>query len=385
MENKSTNQQQQLNFNMGCMYMWPATPNEFGQYLIVAVTSLTILIAAPGNILTAIVVMRNISLRNEPAYILICSVCCADAIVAIVTQPLFVTTILLGSRFSCTIDHVFFAFAWLSSVSSTLGIVTITFDRYAYIVHPLHYQSIMTKQRAKYMIIVVWTTAVLFSVLPLLYHNRLILQTSVLGITSLIAVFMIVTYSKVYRQVVNSVDHPPVLAAAHHQKVNLQKMKNALKQKSQNQATKTVLFVVLAFFGCWSPWVIISFLMALGEFVPRLKAMNLVVMHWVFLGLGYSNSALNIFIYSRKNTVLQKAVSRFLVKKNLPLLSCILVGKQIEEKAPSIAYVEERRLRAATILNKSANDDNNNNNNSCPYECSSDKRRSKTFISGLSF
>ena len=357
-----TKQRHQFDQNMGCRYMWPATPNEFGQYYIVAVTSFTILIAAPGNILTAIVVMRNITLRNEPAYILICSVCCADAIVAIVTQPLFMTTVLLGSRFSCTIDHVFFVFAWLSSVSSTLGIVTITFDRYAYIVHPLHYQSIMTKRRAKYMIIVVWTTAVLFSTLPLFYHNRLILQTSVLGITSLIAVFMIVTYSKVYRQVVNSADHPPVLASQHQQKVDIQKMKNALKQKSQNQATKTVLFVVLAFFGCWSPWVIISFLMALGNFVPYLHKMNFIALHWIFLGLGYSNSALNIFIYSRKNTVLQKAVSRFLIKKNLPLLSCILVGKQIAEKSPSIAFVEGKRMRATTILNQSAVENNNDIN-----------------------
>ena len=363
---------------MPCHYMWPATPSEFGQYYIVAITSFAMLIAAPGNILTAIVVMRSISLRNEPAYILICSVCCADTIVAIVTQPLLMTTVLLGSRFSCAMDHVFFIFAWLSSVSSTLGIITITFDRYAYIVHPLHYQSIMTKRRAKYMILVVWTTAVLFSVLPLFYHNEIILHTSVLGIMLLISLFMMVTYSKVYRQVVSSADHPPVLPA--HQ-TNSQR-KNAFKQKSQHQATKTVLFVVLAFIGCWSPWVVVSFIMALSEFIPSLKQINfLITLHWIFLGLGYSNSALNIFIYSKKNTVLQKAVSRFLVKKNIPLLSWILVGKQITEKSPPIAYVEGTRLRATTTLDQTMNI----NNNAPIYERSNGKRRSQTFISGLSF
>lgn len=359
---------------MHCTHVWPITPDEFGQYYIVAITTITIAIAAPGNLLTAIVVIQNISLRNEPAYILICSVCFADAIVAIVTQPLFMTTVLLGSRCSCLLDNVFFTFAWLSSVSSTLGIVAITFDRYAYIVHPMRYQTMMTKARAKCMICVVWIVAILFSILPLFYHNKMILHTSVLGIMLLISFFMAGTYSKVYRQVINTAKHPKlaVTGSCARQRKNLSKL------KTQNQATKTVLFVVLAFVGCWFPWVIVSFLMALGDFIPYLKQLNLFAIHWIFLGLGYTNSALNIFIYSRKNTVLQKAVSRYLLKRKFPLLSCILAGKQIEQRSPPhVAYVEEARLRAATVISQS--------NKTPMMDVPVTKSRSHTFISGLSF
>ncbi|XP_066929038.1 melanocyte-stimulating hormone receptor-like [Clytia hemisphaerica] len=359
---------------MQCTYLWPNSPDQFGQYYIVAVTSLTILIAAPGNLLTALVVIRNISLRNEPAYLLICSVCFADAIVAMVTQPLFVATVMLGSRYSCTIDNLFFAFAWLSSVSSTLGIVTITVDRYAYIVHPLHYQTIMTKARARYMICIVWTTAILFAALPILYHNRMILQTSVVGIMFIISVFMAVTYSKVYRQVVNSADIPPPTLN--------QQTKNVLKQKSQHQATKTVLLVCLAFFGCWYPWVIVSFLIALSDYVPSLAEYEcqsvMITLHWIFLGLGYCNSSLNVFIYGRKNTVLQKAVTKFLVSKELPIISALLVGKKVDEKEPEIYKIEGTRMRAATTLSQM--------NTPLPVVCEKEGRtRSQTFISVLSF
>ena len=59
----------------------------------------------------------------------------------------------------------------------------------------------------------------------------MILQTSVFGIMFVITIFMAVTYSKVYRQVVNTADIPPPSLSRQN--------KNVLKQKSQHQATKT--------------------------------------------------------------------------------------------------------------------------------------------------
>jgi len=357
---------------MQCHFIWPPSPQWFGQYYIIAVTAVTVLIAAPGNLITALVVIRNIALRNESAYLLICSVCFADAIVATVTQPLFAATIILGSRHSCVLDHVYFGFAWLSSVSSTLGIVTITLDRYVYIVHPLLYHTLMTKRRARYMICMVWSIGILFGVLPLVYHNSLILQASVLFIMISIAVFMVYTYGKVYRQVSQAVDNLPPACVT---KTNVV----THKQKSQSQATKTVLLVVIAFFGCWFPWVIVSFMVALSDFVPALKVDGLysllMKLHWIFLGLGYCNSALNVFIYGRKNTVLQKAVSKYLVDKQIPLISRCFCGKQVEQKKASIRYSEGSRMRAATTLTLGTT----------PMPSPLLKPRSQTFISVLSF
>ena len=140
-----------------------------------------------------------------------------------------------------------------------------------------------------------------------------------------------------------------------------------------------MLFVVLAFFGCWYPWVIVSFMIALTDFVPVLRAegLNSVLMklHWIFLGLGYCNSTLNVFIYGRKNSVLQKAVSKYLADKKIPFISQCFCGKQVEQKV--IRYNEGNRLRAATI--------NSVQTTASPMPSPLPKARSQTFMSVLSF
>ncbi|XP_057294122.1 adrenocorticotropic hormone receptor-like [Hydractinia symbiolongicarpus] len=290
---------------MSCVYIWPHVSGNFGQIALVILTCVAMTISIPGNILTGFIVIRNETLRNEPAYLLICSVCLADIIVSTITQPFFIATMLLGTRKSCNLDNTYFSFAWVSSVSSALGVITITFDRYLYIVHPLHYRTYMTQRRAIMMITVVWAIAIMFGTLPLLWHNSLVLHTITLVVLVVISVFMAYTYGRVYIKL-RTTKEPPTLNTASKKR----------KLKSQNQATRTVLLVVLAFFGCWYPWSIISFVIALHDAMPGLQsyAVNSYVLklHWISLTFGYFNSALNVFIYSRKNTVLRSAIAKYL-------------------------------------------------------------------------
>lgn len=292
---------------MTCSYLWPESTGDFGQMYCVAITAVTMLISIPGNALTGLIIVRSETLRSEPAYLLICSVCLADTLVSTVAQPLYITTLLIKTRRSCLIDHAFFTFAWISSVASTLGIINITVDRYVYIVHPLQYPTYITKTRARLMMVAVWSVAVLYGIIPNFYYKPMGLHSTTLIILILISIFMGYTYRKVYKKVTNASNPPLPGDYSKHQK---------LKAKSQNQATRTVLLVVLAFFGCWFPWTVTTFLISLFKHVKSLKSFTndsiIMKLHWIFLGIGYSNSALNVFIYSRKNTVLRLTIQKFL-------------------------------------------------------------------------
>lgn len=287
-------------------HLWPEATGEIGQYVCMVITGITMLISIPGNVLTALIIIKSETLHSEPAYLLICSVCLADTLVSTVAQPLYIVTLSYGTRSSCIIDHTYFAFAWISSVASTLGIITITFDRYLYIVHPLRYKILMNKARAKCMIILVWLIAVLYGIIPNFYHQPLVLHSTTLTILIATAFFMGYTYGKVYSKVTNAANPPLPTNSSKYQK---------MRMKSQNQATRTVLLVVVAFFGCWFPWVVVSFIISLFHHIDSLQGFSsdsiIMKLHWIFLGAGYSNSALNVFIYSRKNTVLRSTIQKF--------------------------------------------------------------------------
>ena len=295
-----------MNSSKSCRFLWPEVNGNYGQLPIIIFTGVSMFISIPGNIITGITILKNFKLRSEPAYLLICSVCVADTIVGTATQPFLIAITILGTRHSCFLDKAYFVIGWLSSCASTLGIMTITIDRYLYIVHPMTYTILMTQQRALMMIFIVWFSAFLFGTLPLIYYNSALLHITVLSVMILMSSFMMYTYSKVFFKL-KGLPMPNLSV-------------NGKKTKVRTQASRTILLVVLTFYGCWYPWVIVSLLVALSK-VNRLSSLDvtsssvIIKLHWIFLTLGYSNSALNVFVYSRKNTVLRKAVEKFLGMK----------------------------------------------------------------------
>ena len=290
---------------MPCSYMWPYNSNYWTQYILIVATGATMIISIPGNIFTGYVIASSQNLRNEPAYILICSVCVADTLLSSMAQPLYITMNLLGGRRNCLIDNIYFVCGWFSSVASTLGIIAITLDRYVYIIYPLHYRQQMTKKRAQCMTGTVWLIATLFATIPLVYHNSLLLSFVTLLTLIVVTVFMAFSYKKVYREI----------------RSNLQKSTKTVKSRREHQATSTVLFIVLAFSVCWYPWTIVSFMIALHNQVssvgPLQKNATIIKLHWIFLAIGYFNSALNVYIYGRKNTVLREAMRKKLRQNNI--------------------------------------------------------------------
>ena len=85
------------------------------RHILIAINIVSLLIAAPGNIITIVVIARVRRLRKQPTYILISSVCLADALVAAITQPMYIAILMLESSDEhCTVYRIFFVIAWLS-------------------------------------------------------------------------------------------------------------------------------------------------------------------------------------------------------------------------------------------------------------------------------
>lgn len=289
-------------------FFYPDYKNNAGQVINIILSIITMSISIPGNVITAYVILRTNSLRNEATYLLICSMCVADILVSSLAQPLLITTMVVGTRASSYVDNTFFIFSWGMAMSSVLGIITITFDRFIYITYPLRYHSIMTKGKAKIMVLIVWIISTMFASVPLFWHHELTLQSVTLAVLLATSGALLFTYSQISRKIHSAIVVTPATGTP---------PRPAQKHKSQKQATRTVLFIVLSFCICWYPWVIVSFIFAVHgtpeDSLPYYSSDSyMTVLYWLFLVFGHSNSAFNVFIYSQKDKVLRSKIYRFI-------------------------------------------------------------------------
>ena len=307
--------------SMECTFLWVDSDNSDTGPFYAIISVLAICISLPGNTLTALVIFTKPELRNEPTYLLICSVCFADVLVASVVQPLFICTMLLGTRRHCYLDNAYYVFAWVSAVASALGVLPITLERYIYILHPLRYNLYITKRRAQLAITLSWLIALSIGLLPLFWYDSVLNHSMSLFIVLLVSSSMFYSYARIYLQARRSIAPVQIIRAA--------TAKKSRKRRIQGQATRTVFFILISFFACWFPYVLVSFLIAVhnyrsnninnnggGGLRQNHYERDSLAMHfyWGTLLLGYCNSSVNVFIYGRKNSVLRRAVGNYLRK-----------------------------------------------------------------------
>ena len=288
--------------------MLTISTHESFKYVLVTINILSLLIAAPGNILTCTVIAKVPTLRKEASYILIASVSLADAMVALVTQPLYISALIVDKTEAyCPLYHSLFAVGWMSSFASILGINMVTIDRYLYIVYPLHYQTYMTRRRALVLASISWVSGILIGTVSLAWFSTVVLHSACLLHTTLSCLLLLVCYMCVYKKVRTS------------NRQQTKRTKSTRKECRQVQATRTVVTIVFVFFGCWAPWTLLSFLLSLKE--SEVGTENVTLSHHVlilqslFLTFGFTSSALNVFIYTLKNQMLKKELMKFVFGK----------------------------------------------------------------------
>ena len=273
--------------------------------IVIAINILSLIIAGPGNIITISVIAKTRKLREQPTYLFIGSVCLADSLVSCITQPLYITTLLLESNDRyCVLYQLFFVFGWLSAFGSVIGLNMVTLDRYMYITFPLRYPEKMNRRRAITLIILTWMIAVLFAVIPVVWLNSTILHSLLFAHNSVSCVLVFFTYQRIYKQV-RFISSKHTCMAAHED------------HAAQRQATKTVFIVVFFFVVCWGPWTVLSFMMSIKEQLVddigvSYHQKTFKIVQSMTLTMGFMGSAVNVFIYTFKNKELKKEWKKFI-------------------------------------------------------------------------
>ena len=120
-----------------------------------------------GNLLVVIAVIKFRKLRTS-LNMFVASLAVSDMLVGFPTIPVYVIYYSIGDvlknfKYLCLFRYLLVV---LSMSGSIISLTFMSFDRYVAIVHPLHYPTMMTKRRVRFLLLGMWTYGVVFSILP---------------------------------------------------------------------------------------------------------------------------------------------------------------------------------------------------------------------------
>lgn len=130
------------------------------------VLGLMILITIGGNMLVIVAVMTNATLRS-PTHSLIVNLAVADLLLGVTVLPLSAVRELSGVwLMGSSLCSIWTALDVLCCTASILSLCVISVDRYIGVSRPLAYSRILTKKRARWLIVGIWALALAISIGP---------------------------------------------------------------------------------------------------------------------------------------------------------------------------------------------------------------------------
>lgn len=148
-----------------------AAPDSWSTVALVAkgFVMVTIMMGALfGNVLVISSVLKFERLRVLTNFFIV-SLAFADLLVALLAMPFNASIELTGKWvFGRTMCDIFNANDVLFSTASILHLCCISMDRYIAIIHPLQYESKMTRTRVAVMLAVTWVSSTLISYIPIM-------------------------------------------------------------------------------------------------------------------------------------------------------------------------------------------------------------------------
>lgn len=303
----------------------------------VAVYILIILAALIGNTLVCLAFSINPMLRKSPTNFFIMSLAVSDILTVTLCVPFDVEQTLLNWQWNhgsmiCSLWTTIYLFVVPSSI---LSLLAVSVDRYKCLVDPLNrfrQTRFMTRKRACVVITALWVYSFVFALVPemgwKMFPSNIIQNSCSFNLTieySVLSSFlnfvlpvigMCILYTRIYytvKQMRQSNDSRVGISIISD---NRRKGKHRKRLNQNIKITKNILIVVCTFFLCWMPYTLYTIISNLCQ--PCYYSMPQ-ELPTIFLILGYSNSALNPYLYAFRNKQFKETFTKTL--RTLHLLS----------------------------------------------------------------
>jgi hypothetical protein len=279
-----------------------ATVEERNALIILTlVNSISGLFTIMGNALVIAAILKTPSL-NTPSFKLIISLCFSDLAVGLICHPLFILTIIsfqsLNIKLYCAIHKLSIIPSIMLIWVSILTITAISVDRFLAVRLQAKYKMIVTNNRARILVILIWVLAIVItSCSGLLFESMLFRTLLALFFFSCLIVLMVNYHSFPIR--------PP---AEIEPNGNEQPSIDVTKYK---RILKTMLLILSLVLICYIP----LFIVLIRIFLFGISyGMSTHILTYAALTISEMNSALNPIIYTMRMKDIRQACFRFFKK-----------------------------------------------------------------------
>lgn len=304
------------------------------------------LITIPGNLLVLIVVFKNPNGKmRTPFNWFILNLALADLLVGMIVEPLSIVVHVREGLVYEGIYHVYLQPVYFTScTASVFSLGMLTIDRFIAIISPMEYRATLNNKRAAVSSVTIWIISIALPFLQneigFLWYFFVFGNASVL-VTFFVLLFAFVRVHLTLRAQIKELESIQGGGEENHAR------NNALRTEAR--ITKTFMFMLLAFIFCYTPSLIMIYLMNLCT------ACSCQAIHW-FRDLSYIfivlNSSINPFLYAWRLPNFREAI-QMLFKRRAP--------QQLSAPTNGSSLVGTRRSNETNSMNNVSSEDNDGN------------------------